>query len=53
MREIAGTAIEFYSCFISYSHADKEFALRLYERLYREGTISAKQYEEIRRAILK
>lgn len=37
LRDIAGVAIEFYSCFISYSHTDKDFAQRLYERLYREG----------------
>lgn len=30
-------AIQFYSCFISYSHADKEFAKRLHDRLQGEG----------------
>lgn len=30
-------AIVFYSCFISYSHADQEFAKRLYDRLQGEG----------------
>jgi uncharacterized protein YjbI with pentapeptide repeats len=31
------SAIQLYSCFISYSHADKEFAKLLYDRLDREG----------------
>jgi hypothetical protein len=30
-------AIDFYSCFISYSHADKSFACRLYEALQGRG----------------
>ncbi len=30
-------AIQFYSCFISYSHDDKEFAKRLHDRLQGEG----------------
>lgn len=30
-------AIKFYSCFISYSHADKEFARQLHDRLQGEG----------------
>lgn len=30
---LTGHAIEFYSCFISYSHADKAFARRLYDAL--------------------
>ena len=30
-------AIQFYSCFISYSHADKDFARRLHDRLQGEG----------------
>jgi len=30
MKSLAGTAIEFYSCFISYSTKDQEFAERLY-----------------------
>jgi uncharacterized protein YjbI with pentapeptide repeats len=29
--------IQFYSCFISYSHADKDFARHLYDRLQGEG----------------
>lgn len=31
------TTADYYSCFISYSHADKDFAQRLYERLQKEG----------------
>jgi hypothetical protein len=31
------TAIKFFSCFISYSHADEGFAEKLYQRLIREG----------------
>lgn len=30
-------AIDFYSCFISYSHADKSFARRLYDQLQGQG----------------
>jgi hypothetical protein len=33
MRSLVGTAIEFYSCFISYSTKDQEFAERLYADL--------------------
>ena len=33
MRLSIAKPIEFYSCFISYSHADKEFARLLYDRL--------------------
>lgn len=33
MRSLAGTAIEFYSCFISYSTKDQEFAERLHADL--------------------
>ena len=29
--------IQFYSCFISYSHADKAFAIKLHDRLQSEG----------------
>ncbi len=29
--------IEFYSCFVSYSHADKSFARRLYDTLQGRG----------------
>ncbi len=32
-RPLLGKAIEFYSCFISYSHADKSFARRLHDQL--------------------
>ena len=32
-----GNPIDFYSCFISYSHADKPFARRLYHRLQGDG----------------
>ena len=32
-----GQAIEFYSCFISYSHADKAFARRVYDTLQGRG----------------
>jgi uncharacterized protein YjbI with pentapeptide repeats len=33
MRSLVGRPIEFYSCFISYSSKDEEFAKRLYEHL--------------------
>ncbi len=33
MRSLCADAIEFYSCFISYSHKDEEFAKRLHSRL--------------------
>ena len=32
-----GSAIEFYSCFISYSHSDKPFARRLHDQLQGRG----------------
>ena len=34
---LTGEAIEFHSCFISYSHADKSFARRLYDQLQGRG----------------
>ncbi|HEV7890765.1 MAG TPA: toll/interleukin-1 receptor domain-containing protein [Pyrinomonadaceae bacterium] len=37
MRSLTGKAIEFYSCFISYSSKDAEFAKRLYNDLQSEG----------------
>lgn len=37
MRSLTGKAIEFYSCFISYSSKDEEFAKRLYNDLQSEG----------------
>lgn len=37
MRSLAGQAIEFYSCFISYSSKDREFAGRLYADLQSKG----------------
>jgi uncharacterized protein YjbI with pentapeptide repeats len=37
MRLLIDKPIEFYSCFISYSHADKEFARFLYDRLQGRG----------------
>ena len=37
MSSLVGTAFEFYSCFISYSGKDQEFADRLYADLQREG----------------
>ena len=37
MASLAGTAIEFYSCFISYSHADQSFARRLHDALQGQG----------------
>jgi uncharacterized protein YjbI with pentapeptide repeats len=36
-RSLAQTAIEFYSCFISYSHADEDLAKRLYADLQAAG----------------
>jgi len=36
-RSLLGKAIDFYSCFISYSHADKAFARRLYDQLQGRG----------------
>ncbi|MBZ5525949.1 MAG: toll/interleukin-1 receptor domain-containing protein [Acidobacteriia bacterium] len=37
MRSLAGKAFEFYSCFISYSSKDQEFADRLYADLQAKG----------------
>jgi uncharacterized protein YjbI with pentapeptide repeats len=37
MRSLVGRAIEFYSCFISYSHDDKSFARRLHDQLQARG----------------
>jgi hypothetical protein len=37
VRSWIGNPIEFYSCFISYSHADKEFARLLYDTLQGRG----------------
>ncbi|HWS86015.1 MAG TPA: toll/interleukin-1 receptor domain-containing protein [Pyrinomonadaceae bacterium] len=37
MRSLTMRAIEFYSCFISYSSKDDEFARRLYADLHKEG----------------
>lgn len=34
---VSGGAIQFYSCFISYSHADKSFARRLHDTLQGRG----------------
>jgi len=36
-RSLVSEAVQFYSCFISYSHADKHFAQRLYEALQGRG----------------
>lgn len=36
-RSLLGKPIEFYSCFISYSHADKGFARRLHDQLQARG----------------
>ena len=37
MHSLIGKAFEFYSCFISYSHADKSFARRLHDTLQGRG----------------
>jgi hypothetical protein len=37
MRSLTGEALEFYSCFISYSTKDQEFADRLYADLQNKG----------------
>ncbi len=37
MRSLAGSPLEFYSCFISYSTKDQEFADRLYADLQNKG----------------
>ncbi len=36
-RSLVGKPVEFYSCFISYSHADKTFARRLHDTLQGRG----------------
>src|SRR6266542_3866722 len=36
-KSLANNPIEFYSCFISYSHADKSFARRLHDQLQMRG----------------
>lgn len=36
-HSLVGTAIDFYSCFISYNHEDKQFARRIHDRLQSEG----------------
>lgn len=36
-RSLVNNPIEFYSCFISYSHADKSFARRLHDQLQARG----------------
>lgn len=40
MPALTRNAIEFYSCFISYTHLDEDFAKRLYADLQREGVRS-------------
>ena len=37
MKSLVGKPIEFYSCFISYSHKDEEFTKRLHSRMRDEG----------------
>lgn len=37
MRSLTAQAIDFFSCFISYSHADKSFARRLHDSLQARG----------------
>jgi TIR domain-containing protein/pentapeptide repeat protein len=37
MHSLTATALDFYSCFISYSHADKSFARRLHDALQGRG----------------
>jgi hypothetical protein len=37
MSSLVGTAFEYYSCFISYSSKDEEFAKRIFADLQREG----------------
>ena len=37
MPSLTGQALEFYSCFISYSHKNDEFAKRLHSRMREEG----------------
>jgi hypothetical protein len=36
-RSLVNNPIEFYSCFISYSHDDKSFARRLHDQLQMRG----------------
>ena len=38
-KSLVGKPIEFYSCFISYSHADKSFARRLHDQLQARGIL--------------
>jgi TIR domain/Pentapeptide repeats (8 copies) len=45
---LVGRAIEFYSCFISYSHRDEEFAEHLYSRMKSENLRVWYAPEEIR-----
>jgi hypothetical protein len=37
LPSLLGSAIEFYSCYISYSHADKSFARRVHDALKGQG----------------
>lgn len=37
IKSLVGKPIEFYSCFVSYSHADKSFARRLHDQLQARG----------------
>lgn len=37
IRSLTGEPIQFYSCFISYSHADRSFARRLHDALQGQG----------------
>lgn len=60
-RSLSGQALEFYSCFISYSHKDEKFAKRLHSRMREAGLRvwyapeemkgGEKVYEQIDRAI--
>lgn len=60
LPSLTGRGINFYSCFIRYSHADKDFACRLQDQLQRRGIrcwLDGKQahpgdyfYEEIERS---
>jgi hypothetical protein len=61
-KSLVGKPIEFYSCFISYSHSDKSFARRLHDQLQARGIrcwLDEKQmlpgddiYEQVDRGIL-
>ncbi len=61
VRSLIGTAIDYYSCFISYNHTDKAFARRVHDTLQGRGIrcwLDEKQmlpgddiYEEIDRGI--